>query len=99
MRRRRPNAPVDDALLHRLRRAGAEARRLLPAPHGEAAQPASSGAVLATMAELTGLLRELLAERGRLGAELETIDRRTRAVSAYRKASGLRTLSPHVKRC
>ncbi|NVO16631.1 MAG: hypothetical protein HXX10_21610 [Rhodoplanes sp.] len=106
MRRRPPKAPDDDALLHQARRATIEAGRLRPAqggppPTGKAprlADGASERVVLATMADLAALLRRLIAERNRLGAQLETIDRQSKAVTAYRTTSGLRTLPPQAKR-
>ncbi|RAI40550.1 hypothetical protein [Rhodoplanes roseus] len=104
MPRRRTRAP-DDPLLHRARRASAEARKLLASSgqgcggaQAEPPEPPAPRAVLATMAELALVLRELLAERSRLGAELETIDRQTRAVSAYRAAGALHALPPRAKR-
>ncbi|MDC7786780.1 hypothetical protein PQJ75_27285 [Rhodoplanes sp. TEM] len=104
--RRRRGKPPEDPLVHRARRATLEGRRLLAgaaAPHpGEAAAaeagPMPRTAVLATMSELVVVLRELMAERDRLGAELETIDRQSRAASAYRSAGALYALPPRAKR-
>jgi hypothetical protein len=106
MRRRRTKTPDDDVLLHRARRASADARRLIapaagPGPAGAPGAPTGAPpkrVVLATMVELAAVLRELMDERNRLGSELETIDRQSRAVTAYRAASGLRTLPSRAKR-
>lgn len=103
MRRKRTKTPDDDVLLPRARRASADARRLIPPAAGPGSAGTSAGApprrvVLATMVELAAVLRELMDERNRLGAELETIDRQSRAVTAYRAASGLHTLPSRAKR-
>lgn len=104
MRRRRTKTQGDDdVLLHRARRASADARCLIapaagPAPAGTPAEAPPKRVVLATMVELAAALRALMDERNRLGVELETIDRQSRAVTAYRAASGLHMLPSRAKR-
>lgn len=99
MRRRRVSAS-DDPLIRRARQATLEGDRLVAKTvrPGSDEAPASRTAVLATVSDLVVLLRELMDERNRLAAELETIDRRCRAASAYRTAGALYALPPRVKR-
>ncbi|MFD2184255.1 hypothetical protein [Rhodoplanes azumiensis] len=74
-----------DPLLHRARRATGEGERLLAGVCPDTRRQAGEGdAILAGVAELVEVLRALVAERDRLAAELAAVDRRSRAVTAYR---------------
>lgn len=75
---RRLSTPrIDDPLLQRVRRIVAAASSRAPR------SAASAEAVLADIAELSGLLRLLLDERDRLGGEIDRLARREQALAAY----------------
>lgn len=99
----RPRRTPRDPLLHRARRATGEGERLLAtaspaAPRSVACRRAGErDEILAGVAELVDVLRALVAERDRLAAELAAVDRRSRAVTAYRNCA-LSTRPPRATR-
>ncbi|MFL9823530.1 hypothetical protein [Rhodoplanes sp. SY1] len=81
----RPTKTPRDPLLHRARRATVAGRRLLEGASPAGRRGAGEGAaIVAGVAELVEVLRALIAERDRVAAELAAVDRRSRAVAAYR---------------
>lgn len=96
--RGRPTEKPRDPLLHRARLATGEGERLLAAARPAGRRQAGEGdAILAGVAELVDVLRALVAERDRLAAELAAVDRRSRAVTAYRNCA-LSTRPPRATR-